>query len=96
MLKISQAGKPGQHFTLKLEGRVVGPWVGELRLVCESLLRNQRKLDLDLSDMCYADPDGVELLVNLRSRGVTLAKTTPFVNEQLRGAEAARPTVSDG
>jgi len=38
MLKISQAGKANHSVTLKLEGRVVGPWVGELRQICEALL----------------------------------------------------------
>ena len=84
MLKISQAGKPGQNFTLKLEGRVVGPWVSELRLICESLLSNRRGLNLDLSDVSYADADGVELLTNLKSRGVLLANGSPFVSEQLK------------
>ena len=88
MLKISQAGMPGQNFTLKLEGRVVGPWVGELRLICESLLSNGRALNLDLSDVSYADGEGVELLANLKSRGVMLANGSPFVAEQLKNSVA--------
>ena len=84
MLKISQAGKPGQNFTLKLEGRVVGPWVGELRLICDSLLSNDRALNLDLSDVSYADTEGVELLANLKWRGVRLVNGSPFVAEQLK------------
>ena len=96
MLKISQAGKPGKKFTLKLEGRVVGPWVNELRTVCKSLLANGRALTLDLSDVAYADAEGVELLMSLKLRGVTLAKIQPFVTEQLKTAEGAPPTASDG
>ena len=86
MLKISQAGKAGQNFTLKLEGRVVGPWVGELRLVCESLLSSSRALNLDLSDVSYADAEGVELLTVLKSRGVMLVNGPPFVAEQLKSS----------
>ena len=88
MLKISQAGKAGQNFTLKLEGRVVGPWVGELRLVCESLLSSSRALNLDLSDVSYADAEGVELLANLKLRGVRLVNGSPFVAEQLKNCAA--------
>lgn len=84
MLKISQAGKPGQHVTLKLEGRVVGPWVNELRLLCESLLGSGRALELDLSDVSYAAAAGVELPAHLKSRGVRLANGSPFVAEQLK------------
>jgi ABC-type transporter Mla MlaB component len=59
MLKISQAGKANHSVTLKLEGRVVGPWVGELRQVCETLLTEGRTLKLDLTDVTLADADGV-------------------------------------
>ena len=88
MLKISQAGKAGQKFTLKLEGRIVGPWVGELRLICESLLSNGRAMKLDLSDVSYADAEGVELLANLRSRGVAAENCSPFLAEQLKNSVA--------
>ena len=55
MLKISQAGKANHSVTLKLEGRVVGPWVGELRQVCETHLSEGRALNLDLADVTFAD-----------------------------------------
>jgi ABC-type transporter Mla MlaB component len=84
MLKISQAGKANQCVTLKLEGRVVGPWVEELRQVCETLLSEGRKLKLDLTDVAFADADGVVVLTDFRSRGVTLRNCSPFVDEQLR------------
>jgi ABC-type transporter Mla MlaB component len=84
MLKISQAGKANQCVTLKLEGRVVGPWVEELRQVCETLLSEGRKLKLDLTDVAFADADGVVVLTDFRSRGVALRNCSPFVDEQLR------------
>ncbi len=84
MLKISQAGKASRPVTLKLEGRVVGPWVEELRQVCETLLTEGRKLKLDLTDVAFADADGVAVLTDFKSRGVTLRNCSPFVDEQLR------------
>jgi len=84
MLKISQAGKPNHSVTLKLEGRVVGPWVGELREVCETLLTEGRALKLDLTDVTFADADGVAVLTAFKTRGVTLKNCSPFVDEQLR------------
>ena len=87
MLKISQAGKANHSVTLKLEGRVVGPWVGELRQVCEALLTEGRVLRLDLADVTFADADGVEVLSSLKSRGVRFTNCSPFVEEQLK-----RPT----
>ncbi len=35
MLKISQGRIVNGIVTLKVEGRLVGPWVGELREACE-------------------------------------------------------------
>ena len=84
MLKISPAGKANHSVTLKLEGRVVGPWVGELRQACETVLKEGRSLRLDLTDVIFADASGVSALSNLKSRGVTLTNSSPFVEEQLK------------
>ena len=84
MLKISQAGKVNHSVTLKLEGRVVGPWVGELRQVCEALMTEGRALKLDLTDVTFADASGVSVLSSFKSRGVTLSNCSPFVEEQLK------------
>ena len=84
MLKISQAGQANHSVTLKIEGRVVGPWVGELRQVCEALLTKGRALKLDLAEVTFADVDGVAALTDFKARGVTLKNYSPFVGEQLR------------
>jgi ABC-type transporter Mla MlaB component len=88
MLKISQAGKANHSVTLKLEGRVVGPWVGELRQVCEALLTEGRALRLDLAEVTFADIEGVAVLSSFKSRGVRFANCSPFVGEQLKSAIA--------
>jgi anti-anti-sigma regulatory factor len=86
MLKISES-KPGKQITtLRLEGRVVGPWVDELREVCEPLVKNGCPLVLDLAEVTFADESGVTLLANLRARGVKLLRAMPFVEEQLKSA----------
>ena len=84
MLKISRAGNANHSVTLRLEGRVVGPWVGELRQACETLLTEGRALKLDLADVTFADADGVAALTAFKTRGVTLKNCSPFVDEQLR------------
>jgi len=84
MLKISQAGKANHSVTLKLEGRVVGLWVGELRQVCETLLTEGRTLKLDLAEVTFADADGVAVLSSFKSRGVAITNCSPFVEEQLK------------
>ncbi len=83
-MKISQAVEANHSVTLKLEGRVVGPWVGELRQVCETVLIEGRSLILDLADVTFADANGVSTLSSLKPRGVTLTNCSPFVQEQLK------------
>jgi ABC-type transporter Mla MlaB component len=86
MLKISETGPPNHSVTLKLEGRIVGPWVEEFRRVCESFLSENRVLKLDLAEVSYADAEGVATLNNFRSRGVTLKHCSPFVEQQIMAA----------
>ena len=81
---ISEAGTANLSVTLKLEGRVVGPWVAELRQVCEKLLTEGRALKLDLADVTFADASGVAALSSFKSRGVTFTNCSPFVEEQLK------------
>ena len=88
MLKISQAGKPNHSVTLKLEGRVVGPWVGELSQVCDVLLTEERSLKLDLSDVTFVDASGVAVLYSLKTRGVAFINCSPFVEQQLKSPAA--------
>jgi ABC-type transporter Mla MlaB component len=84
MLKISEAGEANHSVKLKLEGRVVGPWVGELRQVCEALLTGERSLELDLADVTFVDASGVAALSRLKTGGVTYINCSPFVEEQLK------------
>jgi len=84
VLKISQAGRVNHCVTLKLEGRLVGPWVGELRQICETLLTEGQPLKLDLVDVTFADAGGVVVLSGFKSRGVILTNCSPFVEEQLK------------
>jgi anti-anti-sigma regulatory factor len=84
MLKISQAGKVNHAVTLKLEGRIVGLWVSELRQVCETLLTEGRLLKLDFADVTFADASGLGVLSSLKSRGVDFTNCSPFLGEQLK------------
>jgi anti-anti-sigma regulatory factor len=84
MLKISQLEPVDHNPSIHLEGRIVGPWVAELRQCCEPFLREGRSLTLHLADVEFMDACGVALLAELRSRGVLLADSPPFVAEQLK------------
>lgn len=67
-----------------LEGRVVGPWVDELREACESVLRQGAHLTVDLAGVAFVDREGLALLERLRRREIALSNCSAFVAEQLR------------
>lgn len=83
MLRITTLEANGT-VTLKLEGRVVGPWVDVLRDYCEDILAQQPRVDLDLEDILFIDSCGVALLRQLTARQVALTNCSPFTAEQLR------------
>jgi anti-anti-sigma regulatory factor len=84
MLKISEGKIEKQSLTLKLEGRVVGPWASELLRVAEGLLTIETKVVLDLIDVSFVDEKGATVLAGLRRRGAKLLRPSPFVAEQLK------------
>ena len=84
MLKISQIDSRNHVVILRLEGRIAGPWVAEMRKACERFLNDRRSLALDLGEVLYADQNGLSALASLGSRGVLLTDCSPFLNEQLK------------
>ena len=87
MLKISLMDSGNHVATLRLEGRVAGPWVTEVQKACEKLLSEGRALKLDLAEVSFVDQTGLSLLSSFRSRGISLAECSPFVAEQLKTIE---------
>ena len=86
MLKIESINTADGPPKLRVEGRVIGPWVVELRRACEQALDEGAGLALDLSEVVFVDPAGLELLCGLGRRGVAL-ECSGFVAEQLRAQE---------
>jgi len=84
MLKIESARTTDGRLKLVIEGRVIGPWVVELERACErALAGTAAELTVDLSEVAFVDPDGLELLCGLGRRGVRL-DCSGFVAEQLK------------
>jgi anti-anti-sigma factor len=72
--------------TLKLEGRIAGDTVEELRRVCEESLVDNDHTDLvlDLADVSFLDHEGIELVHHLRHRNVVLTNYSAFLAELLK------------
>lgn len=85
MLKISVVDSSPQTVTLRLEGQVIGPWVGELRQVCERFLTRDDHLTLDFTDVSFIDRNGLAFCRSLQERHVIFTHCSAFVTEQLKG-----------
>jgi ABC-type transporter Mla MlaB component len=83
MLRITHAQGHNSISTLRLEGKLLGPWVAELARSCNELACSPDCLRLDLSAVTFVDGPGLALLRELRSRGATLAACSCLVAELL-------------
>lgn len=84
MLRISLNHRSEADTCLLLEGRLVGPWVEELRRLSEEVLAQGKALTLDLGKVWYVDQQGIALLQDLAHKRVTLLNCSAFVSQQLK------------
>ena len=88
MLRVTVVDSSGTSVRLRVEGRLTGRCVVELREACElHALADGTKLILDLGDVSFADGDGIQLLKELRIREVTVLNLVPYLALHLRLAE---------
>jgi anti-anti-sigma regulatory factor len=84
-MKITVVESSGNGVRLRVEGRLTGRWVEELRRACDlHALSDGIRLTLDLADVSFADAAGIELLKELKIRSVTLLRPSSLVAEQLK------------
>ena len=86
MLKISIINDSEQAIELQLEGKLVGPWVEELRKLSDEALSLQKNVSLDLEKVWFVDSHGVTLLRDLAKRQVSELNCSQFVSRQLKEA----------
>jgi len=67
-------GASGSIRTLKLEGKLLGPWVDELPRACQELKTPPSGLRMNLAGVTFIDPAGIKLLGDLIRRGL---RSTP-------------------
>jgi len=88
MLKITLHDSAGE-LRFRLEGRLSGAWVDELRqcwLTAQSTIRS-RKATLDLGEVDYVDANGQALLSELHQHGVVLKAISPLIREMIQEIE---------
>lgn len=82
MLRITIVESTATAVTLRVEGRIAGPWVDELRSTCNVHTGPEPvQLSLELGDVSFVDTAGVAFLKELRDQGVWLSHPSPFLKE---------------
>ncbi|HTL55431.1 MAG TPA: hypothetical protein VL361_07110 [Candidatus Limnocylindrales bacterium] len=87
MLRITPTDSGNRNITLRLEGRIVGPWVTELCKACDKIMGEGLRLELNLAEVSFLEPAGVALVSSLRSKGVLLRQCSSFVEAQLESSK---------
>lgn len=88
MLRITQLHHNGS-LLLKLEGKLLAPWAGELRALVPDDTEAARNTLLDLHDVTFIDAAGTQLLKELMLRGVVIQSKSSFVDQVLHVSREA-------
>jgi anti-anti-sigma regulatory factor len=82
VLKITIAGG-GNEITLRLDGRLVGPWVEEFRKALISC--GSAAITVDLRDTTFADGCGRQALADARALGAHFITAGPLMEALVYG-----------
>ena len=88
MLKITQIAGPENTVVLKVEGKLLEPWIDELRQSVSRLSNDGKKLCLDLAALSYADLAGTAALSELVQRGAVIMAASGFITALLGRAKS--------
>ncbi len=94
MLKITfeNGSKPS---TLKLSGKVAGPWVRELRRVWDEVIGRYpaKPVRVDLGEVAYVDLEGRQLLASMFEEGAVFMNArllTKYILEEVESSAGSR------
>ncbi len=85
MLKISVTTHSDESTRFQLEGKLVGPWVEELRRLSDAALAKSEAVTLDLEKVWFVDSQGIALLRDLAKQKVAQLNCSQFISQQLQG-----------
>jgi anti-anti-sigma regulatory factor len=83
MLKITALADGPTGVLLKLEGKLLQPWVEELAQVCTTWTAGKHAVRLDLSAVTFVDAAGTQWLREQIRQGIAIAACSRFVAELL-------------
>ena len=84
MLRITPVLDSGSPAVLKLEGKLLEPWVGVLQDACRRARQAAAAVEIDLSAVSYVDRPSTIALRELSRRGIAIRGCSPLVAELLK------------
>jgi hypothetical protein len=91
MLRLTQIASTHRTQTIKLEGKLLGPWIDEVSKACAASTSPSSRIKLDLSALNFVDAAGERLLRELIARGIEVVACSSYVGELLRSSAEVRP-----
>ncbi len=83
MLMITRSEGSDLTHTLKLEGKLLAPWIGELESACGESPVTPASVCLDLRDLTFIDAAGARFLASLIRDGARVIACSGFVAAML-------------
>jgi anti-anti-sigma regulatory factor len=84
MMRITRTTTPEGGISLRIYGQIRGACVEELQRDVRACLDGTAPAVLDVSEVTYADRQGIHALKQLMARGATVLGASQFVTELLR------------
>lgn len=96
MLRISEVNAVGERL-LRVEGKLTGVWVGELRTAWRNATRDRpnQPIKVDVSELSFVSSDGERLLLELIREGALFQGGGVYVRHLLSELEARSNQVHD-
>jgi hypothetical protein len=79
MLRITEVSRTASTLTFKLEGKVLAPWLDELRSVCEQRPNQPVQVCLDVGAVTFMDAEGAALMRELIQQGIAVTQCSAFI-----------------
>jgi hypothetical protein len=86
MLRVTRIAHMNRTQAIKLEGKLLGPWVDEVSKACAAGADPSCRINLDLSALIFVDAAGERLLRELIARGIQVVACSSYVAELLRSS----------
>ena len=90
MVRLTRIAGTHCPWIIKLEGKLLGPWVDEVRKACIAGTDPSTRISLDLSALAFVDAAGERLLRDLIGRGSEVVACSGYVAELLRSSAGGR------